>query len=128
MLQLKASLRALGLPTSGSKQQLAARLAAAAAASASAPAAAAPAAASGRAARGAAKPTAVKPGTSGLGRVATAAEAAREKLLAGESRAVEHVALEADEEADALLGAAPAAAAAPAPAAPAPKRRRRASA
>jgi len=42
----------------------------------------------------------VKPGTSHLGEMASAAEAAKEKIAAGESRAVEHVALhdEAEEE------------------------------
>jgi hypothetical protein len=98
---LKARLRSLGLPVSGTKQQLLGRLEAVASG------APAPAAAGGT-------PAAVRPGTRGLGRVATAAEAAAEKLAAGESRAVEHVAL-ADEAVDALVEAA---------AAPAPKRRR----
>jgi hypothetical protein len=111
--QLKAQLRLLGLPVSGSKQQLLMRLAAASSGGVGGAAASeAPHKVETKAGRAAApKPKrAVKPGTKGLGHVATAAEAAKEKLLAGENRAVEHVAL-ADEEADELtLGGANAAA------------------
>lgn len=81
--QLKAALKGLGLPTSGTKAVLMARLA------------------------GVAKdeeglPT---PGTGHLGVVASAREAAEEKLRAGEGRHVEHVALHTPDS-DALAGGA----------------------
>jgi len=75
--ELRAMLKAEGFPTTGRKAELLERL-------------------EGRAANGGGhgpREGIINPGTRGLGEMATAEEAVREKAEAGENRAVEHVAL-----------------------------------
>lgn len=117
--ELKERAKAAGVGTSGTKAALVARLEAAAAATvggagggavkeeeAEAAEEVPTPAPKPKRARTAAAPASPLPrgGTEGITRVATAAEAAREKLAAGEGRGVEHVALHDDEEAAVIEG------------------------
>jgi hypothetical protein len=93
--QLRAALAGRGLPASGAKAAMLARLVEAIAAEPAAPKAEVkPAQAAKPAAKAVAAPP--RPGTAHLGGFATAAAAAAEKLRAGENAAVEHVALHDD--------------------------------
>lgn len=90
--QLKGMLLQLGLPTVGRKAQLIERLGAANQLPRATPL------------KRGADGLHIVPGTAAVGRVATAEEAALEKIRAGENRAVEHVAL-SDMDTEALLAA-----------------------